>query len=86
MHLCLNVDKIIRLITCKLVESNAKATAVTLACCRKDFEDPVLDVLWRTQERLLPLLKSLPRDVWNEGGYTVSVLTTRVLPPITYLF
>ena len=72
MHACLNVDEIIRLIVHQLVRSRAKATAIALACCCKNFEDPVLDVLWETQDGLLPLLKSLPTDVWNEGGYTVS--------------
>ena len=79
MHACLNVDEIIRHIVCELVQSKAKATAAALAFCRKSFEDPVLDVLWESQDGLLPLLKSLPGDVWNEGRYTVSTL-------ITYIF
>ena len=72
MHACLNMDEIIRLVGCELVASKAKATAVVLACCCKNFEDPVLDVLWETQDQLLPLLESLPGDVWTEGGCTVS--------------
>ena len=72
MHTCLNVDEIIRLIAHEAAESKAKATAVALACCCRSFEDPVLDVLWETQENLLPLLRSLPGDVWNESGCTVS--------------
>ena len=78
MHPCLNVDEIVRLIAGKLIESKTNATAVALACCCQSFEDPVLDVLWETQDKLLPLFKSLPGDVWNEGGCTVSVPTTRV--------
>jgi len=77
MDACLSVDEIVRLIAYELVGSRAKATAVALACCRKTFEDPVLDALWETQEKLLPLLKSLPGDVWNESGCTVSGSTTR---------
>jgi hypothetical protein len=69
MHPCLSVDEILRLIACELVGSKAKATAVTLACCCKSFEDPGLDVLWKTQSRLPPLLISLPGDVWNEGEF-----------------
>ena len=80
MHACLNVDEIIRLIVCELAGLNAKAAAVALACCRKNFEDSVLDVLWETQNRLLPLLKSLPEDVWNDGECTVSALTARLSP------
>jgi len=71
MHTCLNVDEIVRLIACEVV-SKSEIAAVALACCRKSFEDPVLDALWETQEKLLPLFKSLPGDVWSEGGCTVS--------------
>ena len=63
MHACLNVDEIVRLISCELVASKARATTVALASCCKSFEDPVLDALWETQERLLPLLKSLLGEV-----------------------
>ena len=76
MHACLNVDEIVRFVARELVASRFKATAVALACCRKSFEDPVLDVLWETQKELFPLLKSLPGDVWNKGGCTVSGPTT----------
>ena len=75
MHACLDVDEIVRLIAWELVASDTKATAVALARCHKSFEDPVLDVLWETQEVLLPLLKSLPGDVWNGDGCTVSTPT-----------
>jgi hypothetical protein len=77
MHACLGVDEILRLLACELVWSEAKATAVALACCCKSFEDPVLDALWETQEQLFPLLKSLPEGVWKEGedGNLVSSLT-----------
>jgi len=73
MHACLNMDEIVRLIACELAVSGAKATTAVLAGCCKSFEDPVLDALWETQEQLLPLLKSLPGDVWNGERYTVSV-------------
>ena len=71
MHSCLHVDEIVRLIAHELVTSRGKQTAVSLACCCKIFEDPVLDTLWETQDRLLPLLKSFPGDVWNDDGCTV---------------
>ena len=45
MHLCLNVDEILRLIAHELVASRGKGTTVGLACCCKGFEDPVLDGL-----------------------------------------
>ena len=72
MHLCLNVDEILRIIAHELVAPGGKANAVGLACYRKGFEDPVLDVLWATRNRLLPLLESFPRDVWNNGWCTAS--------------
>ena len=76
MHHCLNVDEILRLLACTIVASGAGATAVVLACCCKSCEDPVLDVLWVTQDCLFPLLKSLPGNVWKvEGGQFVSLLT-----------
>jgi len=84
MHICLDVDEIVRLIACELVESESKATAVALACCRKNFEDPVLDVLWETQEKLFPLVKSLPGDVWNESGCTVSGPTAHFPHSLNY--
>ena len=85
MHACLSVDEIIRLIARELIASKAEVNAVALACCRQKIEGPVLDVLWETQDKLLPLLKSLPGDVWNEGGYTVSVPTTSVFSSLNCL-
>jgi len=72
MHACLNVDEIVRFVAHELVVSSGERSAVSLACCRKSFEDPVLGTLWAEQDVLLPLLKSLPCDVWKEGGYSVS--------------
>ena len=80
MHPCLCVDEVLRLIARELVASGGWATSVSLACCCESLEDPVLDVLWQTQGLLLPLLKSLPGDVWNEGGCTVGPLMMRALP------
>ena len=72
MHSCLHMDEIVRLVAHELVTSDGVATSVALACCCKSLEEPVLDVLWETQEKLLPLLKTLPGDIWDEGGYAVS--------------
>ena len=79
MHLCLNVDEIVRLIGHKLVASRGNATAVALACCCKGLEDPMLDTLWEKQDQLLPLLQSFPRDVWQNDRCKVSV-------PVTFVF
>lgn len=67
MHRCFSIDEIIRLVACEIIESENGATAVSLACCCKGFEGPVLDVLWTTQDKLVPLLKCLPQDSWEES-------------------
>ena len=85
MHPCLNLDKILRLLASKLVASEAKKTAVSLACCCKNFEDPVLDVLWEVQDGLTPLLKCLPQEVWEErDGRFVSQPVAFLLPALNY--
>jgi len=81
MHACLNMDEIVRLIALELVTSRGEATAVSLACCCKDFEDPALDALWMTQDSLFTLLKSFPGDVWNKKDCTVSAPTICVILP-----
>ena len=83
MHHCLNVDEILRLVAYELVASEAEGTAAALARCCKTFEEPVLDVLWETQNQLTPLLKTFPRDVWEEhDGYFVSLLTASMCPAL----
>jgi len=75
MHPCLSIDEVLRLLARILVASEAKGTAVALARCCKTFEEPVLDALWETQNRLTPLLKCFPRDIWEEkDGCFVSPL------------
>ena len=81
MHPCLHVDEIVRLITCGLIDAEEYATTVALACCNKTFEDPVLDVLWESQYQLIPLLNTLPWDIWGPGSYQVSVATMMLAPP-----
>ena len=76
MHACLNVDEIVRVIGHELVASSGKGSGISLACCRKSSEDPVLDELWGEQEFLLPLLRSFPDDVWKEARCSVSGSTT----------
>ena len=86
MHPCLNVDEILRLLACELVASEAKATAAALARCCKTFEEPVLDVLWETQDQLTPLLKCFPREIWeDEYGSLVSPITTLIFSVLNRL-
>ena len=67
MHVCLNVDEIVRLLASALVTSGWRASAVAFACCCKKFEDPALDALWREQKGLLPLLDTFPEGIWDEA-------------------
>jgi len=86
MNPSLTVDGILRLLARELVASDTKATAVSLACCCKSFEDPMLDTLWETQERLTPLLECFPREVWKEGdGSFVSYAKAFTLPILSGL-
>ena len=70
------MEDILNLLARELVESELKATAVSLACCRRSFEEPVLRVLWEKQDRLTPLLKCLPQEVWEgaDGSFVSQVL------------
>ena len=83
MDHCLSVDEILRHVARELVASRGQATTVALACCCRTFEDSVLDELWETQEGLLPLLKSLPGDVWNRDE-NVGVPTVFAFSPLNY--
>ena len=76
MHPCLCVDEIVRLIAEELFETGTEADVVSLALCCKSFEDPALDVLWETQDDLVPLFGTLPTDIWGPGGFDVSVAST----------
>ena len=81
MHPCLKVDEILRLLARALVGSEAKATIVALARCCKTLEEPMLDELWETQDRLTPLLESFPPDIWEgEGQAFVSPPTEFTYP------
>lgn len=67
MHVCLRVDEIVRAIASELVASyKGSIDGVALARCCKSFEDPALDAMWEAQDNLIPLLKTLPRDVWDK--------------------
>ncbi|KAF7968822.1 hypothetical protein HWV62_29220 [Athelia sp. TMB] len=40
-------------------------TSLTVVC--REWHEPALDALWRTQRMLLPLLKTFPAHKWNMG-------------------
>jgi len=62
----LQQERIIKTITRILSVLNAKSTIVAFATACKVLEQPVLDVLWETQDDWFQLLKCFPPDVWEE--------------------
>ncbi|KAJ6454253.1 hypothetical protein C8R47DRAFT_1167467 [Mycena vitilis] len=72
MHRALSILEI-REIVCEqlrgpspsLDDSGRKDFAALARCCQI-FRDPALNVLWRKQTTLVPVLKCLPSDLWGE--------------------
>ena len=63
-HRALAVDEILREIIAHVVDIHPP-TAISLACCAKSFKEPALSALWRIQDGLLTLIKTLPPDSWE---------------------
>lgn len=72
MHYCLQVNEILDLILSDLFESKpgrqSKHNLVSAALTCHDFLEVALDILWKTQTSLVPLIKTLPHDRWKEEG------------------
>lgn len=88
-HPSFDVHDILELLACELVESELKATAISLACCCRSFEDLVLRALWETQNWLTPLPRCLAQEVWEEDGYKCfmsSVLMFHLPSVLDHLF
>lgn len=69
MHECLEVFDIIRLIFEDVRDDPsrfASRTLIALAVTCRAFHDVALDTLWFKQTSLVPLLKILPRNFWQE--------------------
>ncbi|PPQ69518.1 hypothetical protein CVT25_013382 [Psilocybe cyanescens] len=71
MHLCLQVNEILDLILTDLFESRpglqSKHDLISAALTCHDFLENALDILWKTQTSLVPLIKTLPRNRWRES-------------------
>lgn len=63
-HRALVVDEILREVTAWVARIHPPA-AVALPCCAELFEEPALSVLWKIQDKLLTLIKTLPPDSWE---------------------
>ncbi|KAF9465182.1 hypothetical protein BDZ94DRAFT_1254739 [Collybia nuda] len=70
MHPCLSVQEILWIIFDSLLNDapsrENKGTVISLAITCRTFENMALDVLWRTQVNLVPLIKCMPADLWKE--------------------
>lgn len=66
MHHCLQIAEIQELIVEFLV-LKADQVAVALTC--SSLREPALDSLWKQQDSLLPLLSTLPRNLWVKNHW-----------------
>ena len=63
-HRALAVDEILREVAAHVTDVHP-STAVSLACCARSFEEPALSALWKIQDELPTLVKTLPPDSWD---------------------
>ncbi|KAJ6473200.1 hypothetical protein C8R45DRAFT_408929 [Mycena sanguinolenta] len=63
----LQIAEIVRMI-CDEAESGQfrKQTLLALATTSKIFSDPALNIIWRDQDSLVPLVKIMPNTLWGE--------------------
>ena len=60
-HRIFDIDEILRHVVFYIMQMPRRKDAISLACCRKSFEEPVLSMVWektslRTLIRLLPMV------------------------------
>jgi hypothetical protein len=69
MHRCLEITEILRSVFNNLDYSARCRSLYALALVSKGFHEPALDVLWGgLGGSVLPLVKTLPVEVWEETG------------------
>jgi hypothetical protein len=67
MHDCLQITEILANIFDSYDDDKrSRNTLLHLALVCKIFHEPALDALWRFQWSLLTLVKTFPRDLWDE--------------------
>ncbi|KAJ7162671.1 hypothetical protein C8R43DRAFT_1062958 [Mycena crocata] len=80
MHRAFSILEVIEAVFCELyVPKELAALAVTC----KSFQDPALDVLWRTQDSIIPLLACMPDDLFNMRPNLSSSRGLHLVRPIT---
>lgn len=74
MHECLGISEILRLIFEAAYNDNphceSRDTLLSLAITCRAFQDVALDIIWHTQDTLVPLIKCMPADLWAETPST----------------
>ncbi|KAJ7128819.1 hypothetical protein C8R43DRAFT_897087 [Mycena crocata] len=65
MHNCWNVTEITRMIFDQLGEPKRRSALNGLARTCRTFSEPALDLLWETQQDIIPLLKCFPPHIWT---------------------
>ncbi|KIJ06290.1 hypothetical protein PAXINDRAFT_92252 [Paxillus involutus ATCC 200175] len=55
--------------------TNAREIARLAQTC-KALSEPALDILWKTQHSLAPLVMCLPQDAWYLGGSGKTIVST----------
>ncbi|KAJ7673981.1 hypothetical protein DFH06DRAFT_752203 [Mycena polygramma] len=80
MHRSLQIPEVVALI-CRetvphieresrfMLDSRTSARLATLARTCKAFSSPALDLLWRNQRSLVPILRCMPDDVWDKDDF-----------------
>jgi hypothetical protein len=87
MHHCLEITEILYNIFNSFEVFASHSNFLSLALVSKAFHEPALDVLWKFQRSLLPLIKTFPADVWEEEGdpsTLVSQSSSLTLRSLTY--
>ena len=83
-HRALLVDEILRDVTARVASVNPP-TAIALACCARFLEEPTLSALWKIQDTLPTLIKTLPPDSWELHIGEVEDTIVRDLPLVVAL-
>jgi hypothetical protein len=69
----LQINEIVRMICDQAEAADVESyspphTLLSLARTSRIFSDPALDLIWREQSSLVPLVKCMPDTLWEERG------------------
>ena len=74
MHRCLEITEILKCIFNNL-NYPSRRSLYALVLVSKGFHEPALDILWEWDGSVLPLVKTLPVEVWEETGDPSTLVT-----------